>query len=158
MNNYLPVMLLKGFVILPTQEVKLEVNNDISEKIIKLSIKHHNGDLLIVCPTNTLEENPDINDLPLIGVIGHIKSNIELPNRNVRMVIIGMDRVKINKYNSFEDDKDILMADVSYLKPNKADVVTETAIKRKLNTLTQKYINSNPAISNSLMNSFKDID
>src|SRR5574344_1094037 len=158
MNNYLPVMLLKGFVIFPNQEVKLEVNNDISEKIITLSFKHHNGDLLIVCPTNSLEENPDVGDLPQIGVIGHLKSKIELPNGNIRIVIVGIDRVNINKYNNFDDDKDILMADVSNIKPIKYDVVSETAIKRKLMSLTKKYINDNSSLSNSLLNNIKDID
>ena len=150
MNNYLPVMLLKGFVLLPNQEVKLEVNNDISSKIINLSVKHHNSDLLIVCPANSLEESPDVTDLPLIGVIGHIKSRIELPNGNLRIIITGYDRVKINKYDNFADDNDILMADVSNIKPIKFDIIEETAIKRKLVDLTKKYINNNPNLSNSV--------
>src|SRR5574344_1157867 len=141
MNNYLPVMILKGFVLLPNQEVKLEVNNDISSKIINLSSKHHNSDLLIVCPSNSLEENPDVNDLPIIGVVGHIKSCIELPNGNERIVIAGLDRVKINKYDNFQDDEDILMADVSNINAPKFDIVEETAIKRKLIELVKKYIN-----------------
>jgi ATP-dependent Lon protease len=158
MNNYLPVMLLKGFVLLPNQEVKLEVNNDISSKIINLSVKHHNSDLLIVCPANSLEESPDVTDLPLIGVIGHIKSRIELPNGNLRIIINGYDRVKINKYDNFADDNDILMADVSNIKPIKFDIIEETAIKRKLVDLTKKYINNNPNLSNSVLNNIKNID
>lgn len=158
MNNYLPVMLLKGFVLLPNQEVKLEVNNDISSKIINLSVKHHNSDLLIVCPANSLEESPDVTDLPLIGVIGHIKSRIELPNGNLRIIINGYDRVKINKYDNFADDNDILMADVCNIKPNKFDIIEETAIKRKLVDLTKKYINNNPNLSNSVLNNIKNID
>src|SRR5574344_836246 len=158
MNNYLPVMLLKGFVLLPNQEVKLEVNNDISTKIINLAIKHHNSDLLIVCPSNTLEENPDVTDLPLIGVVGHIKSRIELPSGNLRIIITGIDRVKINKYDNFSDDHDLLMADVENIKIPKFDIVEETAIKRKLLDLVNKYINNNSALSNSLLNEIKDVD
>ena len=158
MNNYLPVMLLKGFVILPNQEVKLDVNNNISEKIVKLSYKHHNGELLVVSPTNTLEENPDINDLPSIGVIGKIKSKIDLPNGNLRIVVEGLNRVKVNKYNNFEDDKDILMASVSNVNIPKNDVVEETALKRKLKELTKKFVNSNSNISNSILNNIKGVD
>jgi ATP-dependent Lon protease len=158
MNNYLPVMILKGFVLLPNQEVKLEVNNDISSKIINLSNKHHNSDLLIVCPSNSLEENPDISDLPTIGVVGHIKSRIELPNGNIRIVILGIDRVKINKYDNFQDDEDILMADISNIVLPKFDIVEETAIRRKLIDLVKKYINNNPTLSNSILNNIKDVD
>jgi ATP-dependent Lon protease len=158
MNNYLPVMLLKGFVILPNQEVKLELNNDISEKVINLSSKHHNSDLLVVCPLNPLEETPEVNDLPTVGVIGHIKSRIELPNGNVRVIILGLDRVKINKYNNFADDKDILMADISAIKLAKNDIVEETALRRKLFDEVKTYINNNPDLSNSILNNIKDVD
>ena len=158
MNNYLPVMLLKGFVILPKQEVKLEVNNEISEKVIDLSIKHHNGEFLVVSPSNILEETPQINDLPLIGVIGKIKSKIDLPNGNVRVIIDGIDRVKINSYNNFIDDRDILMSSVSKIDYPEEDIVSKTALKRKIIDLLKKYITSNPTLSNSILNNLKEIE
>ena len=156
MNNYLPVMLLKGFVILPNQEVKLELNNSISEKVVELSKKHHNGHFLVVCPKNSLEETPEISDLPVVGVVAHIKSKIELPNGNIRVVITGSNRVNINNYNNFDDDEDILMADVSLLENTKEDVVEETAIKRKLLDLLRQYVNENPTLSNSILNNLKN--
>lgn len=158
MNNYLPVMLLKGFVILPNQEVKLELNNTISESVVELSKKHHNGHLLVVCPKNTLEETPEINDLPNVGVIAKIKSKIELPNGNLRIVINGLNRVNINDYNNFDDNEDILMADVSVLEINEEDIVEETAIKRKLVELLKEYVNENPSMSNSILNNLKNTD
>lgn len=158
MNNYLPVMLLKGFVILPNQEVKLELNNSISEKVVELSKKHHNGHMLVVCPKNSLEENPEISDLPNVGVVAHLKSKIELPNGNLRVVINGLHRVDINNYNNFDDDEDILMADVSALEDIKEDIVEETAIKRKLVDLLTQYVNESPAASNSILNSLKNTD
>ena len=158
MNNYLPVMLLKSFVILPKQETKLELNNQISERVIELSKKHHNSDFLVVCPKNSLEETPEIQDLPLVGVVAHLKSKIELPNGNTRVVISGINRVHINKYNNFDDDQDILMADVSAFKSEEEDIVTETAIRRKLIDLLKKFIDDNPSMSNSILNSVKSSD
>ena len=158
MNNYLPVMLRKGFVILPNQEVKLELNNSISQKVVELSKKHHNSHLLVVCPKNTLEETPEINDLPTVGVVAHLKSRIELPNGNVRIVINGLNRVDVNNYNNFDDDDDILMADVSALENVTEDVVEETAIRRKLVDLLTQYVNESPAVSNSILSSIKNTD
>lgn len=159
MNNYLPVMLLKGFVILPNQEVKIELNNSISQKVVELSKKHHNSHFLVVCPKNTLEETPEISDLPSVGVVAKLKSKIELPNGNLRVVITGLNRVNINNYNNFDDDDDdILMADVSILSSKKEDVVEETAIKRKLVTLLKTYVNENPTLSNSILNNLKNND
>ena len=156
MYNYLPVMLLKGFVILPNQEVKLELNNTISEKIVDLSKKHHNGDFLVVCPKNTLEETPEINDLPTVGVVAHLKSKLELPNGNIRVTIIGENRVNVRKYNNFDDDQDILMAEVSPIKLALEDVVASTAIRRKLFDLLKKYVDENPSLSNSIISSVKN--
>jgi len=158
MNNYLPVMLLKSFVILPKQEIKLELNNSISEKVIELSKKHHNSDFLVICPKNSLEESPEIQDLPTVGVIAHLKSKLELPNGNLRVVVTGVSRVNVNEYNNFDDDQDILMANVSAFKEVEEDVVMETAIRRKLVDLLKKFIDDNPKLSNSILNSVKNSD
>ena len=47
MNNYLPVMLLKGFVILPKQEVKLELNSENNLNVVTLSTNEYNNELTI---------------------------------------------------------------------------------------------------------------
>lgn len=157
MNTYLPVMLLKELILLPTQEVKIELNNYLSKKIVKLSNKHHNGDLLIICPKDSLEEAPDINDLPNIGVIGHIKSKIELPNGNTRVTIVGTSRVNILEYRSFEDDKEVLMSDVKPVEISKKDLVEQTAIRRKLLKIFNTYVNESSNISNSIIHELKEI-
>ena len=51
---------------------------------------------MIVCPKNFYEESPDVSDLPNVGVVGKIKSKIELPNGNIRIVVSGQKRVKIS--------------------------------------------------------------
>lgn len=158
MNNYLPVMLLKKLVVLPTQEVKIELNNKVSEKIIKLSLKHHNGDTLIVCPKDQIEEEPLVNDLPKIGVVGKIKSKIKLPNGNLRIVVTGVSRVSISEYQNLEDDKEILMANVSAINEECNDLVLATALKRKLIKTLTTYINSSNNISNSILANVGNID
>lgn len=39
MEQFLPVMLLKGLILLPNQEVKIELNNTLSKEIINLADK-----------------------------------------------------------------------------------------------------------------------
>ena len=77
MDQTLLVMLLKGLILLPNQEVKLELNNELSKEITSIANKKFNRQVLVITPKNYLEETPDINDLPAIGVIGKIKSRIE---------------------------------------------------------------------------------
>ena len=98
MNSKLPVMLLKKLILLPNQEVKLELNNEFTKEVILLATKEFNKEVVIVCPKNELEEIPDVDDLPFIGVVGKIRSKIELTNGHVRIKLIGLHRIKIKKY------------------------------------------------------------
>ena len=83
-KSNLPVILLKKLVLLPGEEVRVEIKSDISKKVTEISKLYHDSEVLIVCPLNLLEEKPDTSDLPRIGVVGKINSVIDLPNGNER--------------------------------------------------------------------------
>ena len=104
MDKNLPVLLLKKLSLLPTQEVRLELNNELSEKIIDRSISTFDKKVVVILPTNSLEESPTITDLPSIGVLAHVKSCIVLPNKNYRIVLKGLNRIKINKYSNYKEE------------------------------------------------------
>ena len=80
MMKTLPVILLKEFILLPKEEIKIELNNELSRKIIMLSGKSFENKILVVSPKDTLEEIPEVSDLPKIVVYGEIISKMELPN------------------------------------------------------------------------------
>ena len=158
MKNNLPVMLLKKIVLLPLQDVRLDLNNDISSKVIDLSITKHNSEILIVCPKDPYEESPDVRDLPNVGVIGKIKSRIELPNGNVRIVVSGYKRVKITEYINEIADGDILKARTKDIEIQNFDEVEEITLRRKLSELLNEYIEVSSNISNSILSSITDIN
>ena len=78
MKENIPVLLLKKLTILPSQEVRIELNNELSKKVIDLSTIEFSNKILIVLPSNTLEESPTITDLPKSGVLTLINSKIVL--------------------------------------------------------------------------------
>ena len=78
MNNYIPVLILNELVIFPGQEIKIDLSNELSKKIIKLASKNNEDRVLVIAPKNALEISPSIDDLPSIGVIAVIKSKLEL--------------------------------------------------------------------------------
>lgn len=149
MNQVLPVMLLQNLLLLPEQEVKLELNNELTRKIIMLACKEYNKEVLIVYPKNGLEELPDIDDLPSIGVIGKIKKKIELPNGHLRVTLLGVRRIKIKKYFSEEDD--ILRCEYEEVALAKIEEAKKQALKRKIIANLRKYIKASPNISNSIL-------
>ncbi|MBE6154207.1 MAG: endopeptidase La [Firmicutes bacterium] len=158
MNQNLPVMLLKGLILLPHQEVKIELNNNISKEITSLASKEYNRHVLVITPKNQIEETPEVNDLPEVGVIAKIKSRIELPNGNVRVTLRGIDRVKILEFNNNNYNNDILEAVVTKIELPELDEVEKKATIRKLNELIMDYVSSSKHVSNSIINNIKTID
>ena len=129
MKENIPVLLLKKLTILPSQEVRIELNNELSKKVIDLSTIEFSNKILIVLPSNTLEESPTITDLPKSGVLTLINSKIVLPNNNYRVVLKGLNRVKINNYQSYPNDKSILIGNAKMLYIDKGETLEETALK-----------------------------
>ena len=55
MNNLLPVLILNEVIILPNQEIKIDLNNEFSKKVIWASAKNELNKVLVIAPINTLE-------------------------------------------------------------------------------------------------------
>ena len=151
MKENIPVLLLKKLTILPSQEVRIELNNELSKKVIDLSTIEFSNKILIVLPSNTLEESPTITDLPKSGVLTLINSKIVLPNNNYRVVLKGLNRVKINNYQSYPNDKSILIGNAKMLYIDKGETLEETALRKRLVSLINTYIKINPEIDNSII-------
>ena len=158
MEQLLPVMLLKGLILLPNQEVKIELSNNISKEIIKLASKKYNRKVLVITPHNQIEESPEVQDLPDVGVIGKIKSKIELPNGNIRITLKGETRVKIVMFSNNTENEDILEASITDIKLPKFDEVEQKAIIKKLNEIMQEYVVNSSHVSNSILSTIKVID
>src|SRR5574344_1182521 len=107
-KSNLPVILLKELVLLPYQEVRVELNSEVSKKVTSISKLYHDSEVLIVCPLNSLEETPDTSDLPKIGVIRKIRSIIDLPNGNQRIIITGLYRVRVISYVNYSNEEDVI--------------------------------------------------
>ncbi len=156
-KSNLPVILLKNLVLLPYQEVRVEIKSQISKKVTEISKLYHNSEVLVVCPLNSLEENPDTSDLPKIGVVGKIKSIIDLPNGNMRVILSGSYRVRVVSYVNYSNEKDILDGIITTITTKDSELET-TAYLRKLSTELENYVDKNPFISNEIMSQIKKCD
>ncbi len=157
MAKNIPVMLLKGLILLPYQEVKLDLNNKISKKVISLASNNKN-EVLVICPKDQIEESPGVEDLPDVGVVGHIKSKMVLTDEDdgpLRITITGRKRVVVDEYLNKTDDSDILMAAVHEVDLPKFSDMEIKAVKIKLMEILQDYITAYPEVSNSVLTSLK---
>lgn len=150
MNNLLPVLILNEVIILPNQEIKIDLNNEFSKKVIWASAKNELNKVLVIAPINTLESSPSIEDLPRVGVVAKVKSKVELPNNKLRVIIKGEERVSINKYYQNKNTH-VLKCSFNVIELPSFSKANETAIQRKLIELTKNYILLNKNVSNSIL-------
>ena len=148
MNFNLPVIVLKGTILMPEAEIKLEFEDEVSKNIIEEAELFHDNNLLIVTQNN-IDENVLLNELPRIATIAHITRKLELPNRKVRIVLKGVKRGRVLEYLNI--GKDSIESIVTPLKTPQIDEETNRGILRKLNVELENYINKVPYMSNSLL-------
>ena len=148
MQKNLPVLLLKELILLPSNEIRLEFDNDFSKSIIDVAKIFHN-DLILVATQTNLEEHPDINDLPKVGVIGKINHKLDLPNGKTRVVIEGLRRAYINEYIKQEEEiTEVIISEVPIEEiPNDISIGTI----RKLYHELEQYTKNIPYVSNGLL-------
>lgn len=153
----LPVILLRGIVLLPNNEIRLEFENDDSRNIIDVAELFHDNKLLVVSSANPLEEIPDRQDLSRIGVISKITHKIELPNGKVRVVIRGMMRAEICEYLNLENTNETLESIVANLPNEELDKEEEHVRIRKLYRELEDYIKMIPYMSNSVLSQIVNV-
>ena len=153
----LPVILLRGVVLLPYSEMRLEINNDIDREIFKLAEEHHDNKVLIVPLANPLDESFNIDDLVKTAVVGQIKLKMELHNGVTRAVIVGLNRVSVQNYSNYENNSNILQALIGQTTQFAITPKDEIILMRKLLKEFEEYIDSRHDLSNSIISEISDI-
>ena len=145
----LPVMFLRNVVLLPYNELRIELSNELDKHILKISEQNHDSHLLFINLNDTLEERPSIRKLPKIGVLGKIKTKLELPNGIIRLVVVGIDRVEVLNY--IEQNDDTIEAFVIPTKEYDYNELEGIALKRILLKDLSDYIELSSSISNNVL-------
>lgn len=150
----LPVIILKNMILLPTGEIKLELQNNEDKIVVENGINAHRGYILLVTPKFALNDKIDINNLPNYGVIGKINSNFELPNNNIRIDLLGINRAFI--YDYIEEDDMHISAIIGPVSMPKISKDEEEAKKRILKKEINNYAKVIPTFSKYILNKIND--
>jgi len=151
----LPIIFLKEHILLPYNELRLEFVDENDKLVLNIAELCHDSHLLLINLTDPLEINPSIRELPKVGILGKIKSKIELPNGTVRIVIVGIDRVEILSY--IENEHNNLEAFVIPTKEYDYNSTEATALKRILFRNLETYISLSSYMSNNVMGRIEGI-
>ena len=159
MKQNLPVIILRGLILLPSNELKLEFEDDTSKKILDMAYMFHDGKILIVSSTDPYDVNTK-NNLPDVGVESIITNKIVLPNGNIRVSVKGYKRVGITNYISLKSTN-TLEALINDFDVEKIEPFEENAIIKKVMKELEFYTNNVPNVGNSILtkaSSIKKLD
>lgn len=144
----LPVLLIRNMVLFPWSEIRLEFDSDNDKKVISLAESFYENNIVIVNPKDLLEIDPDISELPKIGVLANIKMKIDMPNGKTRIILSGINRVYVHAYTK---DDNLFEAMVSDTEEDELDIKEELAYSRALNKHIEVYVKEVPYMSNSVL-------
>ncbi len=144
----LPVLLIRNMVLFPWSEIRLEFDSDNDKKVISLAESFYENNIVIVNPKDLLEIDPDISELPKIGVLASIKMKIDMPNGKTRIILSGINRVYVHAYTK---DDNLFEAMVSDTEEDELDIKEELAYSRALNKHIEVYVKEVPYMSNSVL-------
>lgn len=145
----LPVIILKDNVLFPYSDIRVEFSKDKDKLILSNSAKYNDSHVLLINILDPLDERPNMKDLPSIGIVGKIKSKLELSNGNIRVVISGLERVSVINY--FENEYEIIESFVIPIKDESIDELEASALKRVLFKEVNQYIEMSSTVSNSVL-------
>jgi len=148
MKSNLPVLLLRNMVLFPYNEIRLEFDSNNDKKLLSLAESCYDNKILIVNPKDSLESDPEIDELPSYGIVGKIKMKLDMPNGRTRIILMGEERVKIFAYSK---DDGIYEALYSIMNLEELSIKEEMAYIRALNKHIDVYVKEVPYMSNTIL-------
>ena len=153
----LPVILLKGAVLLPYCDFRLELNSDIDKHVLELAEKNHDSHILLISPDNPLEEIVEVDKLPKIGTVAKVTMKMDIGNIT-RIVLEGINRVKVVEYSNYSQKDNTLNALITSTTQFAMSPMDETALIRKLLKRVDEYVTKDPHMSNSILAQINDLN
>ena len=93
----LPLMALRGKVLLPTTILNFDVGRAQSVEAINRA-QDYGGLIVITAQTNVFIDNPRKSDLEKIGVVARVKQVLKIAGGNMKVSVHALYRVNINKF------------------------------------------------------------
>ena len=108
-KNIYPVLPLRDIVVYPKMIVPLFVGREKSIRALQ-EVVDQDQNIILLTQKEAAIEDPTENDVYHVGTVGTVLQMLKLPDGTVKVLIEGMERVKISK---FIDNPDYMEA-VSY--------------------------------------------
>lgn len=141
-----PFVALRDVVIFPGVTYYLEIGRDMTRKAITRGMQGENQFIIVTAQKNPQSENPGLDDVFPVAMLGEVKQVIRMPDKGMRAVVVGIRKVTLEY---LESEGDVLYA-TAILAPEEEELeysLEEIAMVRSLKDIFRVYAGANGKIS-----------
>lgn len=132
-----PVLPLRDIVVYPKMIVPLFVGRDKSIKALQ-SVVDSDGNIVLATQKDATVEDPTQDDIYHVGTLGTVVQMLKLPDGTVKVLIEGVERVKITK---FIKNKEFMQAETEIIPElNDNDNLELSALVRAVLSQFEEYV------------------
>lgn len=149
----LPCIALRGLVVFPHDVINFDVGRKMSLAAVEMAM-NEDRTVFLVAQTNPEDENPGEKEIYKTGVIGKIRQMLRLPDNCVRVLVEGIARAKILKY---EVSGNVAFATVNVLNDKKPRVKASyiEALVRRVHEAFERFAAFTPKMPKDIKEAVK---
>lgn len=153
-NKQLPLLPLRDVVVFPHMVIPLFVGR---EKSILALEEATNGDkqVMLVAQKEASEDMPEPDQIYTYGCVATILQMLKLPDGNVRVLVEGVQRARVNQYVETEP---MYVADIELIEDYVSDPVDDDRLARAALVNFDKYVKLNKKVPSEILTSLSGID
>ena len=154
-DSICPVLSIRDLVVFPHIVVPLFVGREKSINALNAAMEG-NKKIVLLTQKSLQNDDPAFNDLYHVGVLGSILQLLRLPDNTVKILIEGLDRVKVTECIS---DADYFSVKYELLKPDSEENAMEIeAYRRTAIDMFENYSKLNRRISSDIVAAAKNME
>ena len=153
MKNSYPVLTVRDIVIFPHVVVPLFVGRSRSIKALEAAMDQDKK-VIFLSQKNVQDEEPGFDDLYHVGVLGNILQMLNLPDGSVKILVDGIDRVRVSDY---KEESGYFSGKCEILEKENYNEIEVEAYSRMVLEQFEIYSRLNKRISLDTINAVKNL-
>ncbi len=153
----IPVVALRGLVLLPHSLIHFDINRSISIEAVKAAMLIDQKVLLVTQKDADIDD-PELDDLYEIGVIASVKQIVKLPNNISRVMVSTIRRAKLHE---FVETTPFLLGEASLIQEEENNQITigeEKAYLYSFRDLIEVYTSVNDRLGKNVVKKLVSIE
>lgn len=138
----MPMIPIRGLVVFPKMSVHFDIGREKSTKSLNLSLERDSL-IFLAAQKDSRHTDPTPGQIHSVGTVAKVKQVLKLPGENVRVLVRGLYRARVQRYVVTDTHFEVELAPI---KPAEYDSLTAEAFKRNALSLFETFMKLDPRV------------